>query len=306
MRQNLMYKAYVWLITTIRDKGPMTLSDINVLWIKDKVNEGVGLDRSKFFRYRNEIEEIFHVTIEYNNKHGYYIKNPEIFRKDSIENWMLSTLAVNYAIGECTDIKDRIGVENIPSSERFLKDIAQVMKKNQILHISYQAYGRDRVSHYSVQPYFLKLYHQRWYLIGPSDSRPVITLALDRMKRVRNTGLEFLMDSSLTVTDYLKDCYGVMKDETLEVEDILIRAFGTEVNYLRDLPLHGSQREVKQGEGWADFRFKLRPSWDFIGKLMERGNRMKVLEPESVVAKIWTKHAESVKLYKENEESGEV
>ena len=306
MRQNLMYKAYVWLITTIRDNGPMTLSDINVLWIKDKVNEGVGLDCSKFFRYRNEIEEIFHVTIEYNNKHGYYIKNPEIFKKDSIENWMLSTLAVNYAIGECTDIKDRIGVENIPSSERFLKDIAQVMKKNQILHISYQAYGRDRVSHYSVQPYFLKLYHQRWYLIGPSDSRPVITLALDRMKRVRNTGLEFLMDSSLTVTDYLKDCYGVMKDETLEVEDILIRAFGTEGNYLRDLPLHGSQREVKQGEDWADFRFKLRPSWDFIGKLMERGDRLKVLEPESVVAKIWTKHAESVKLYKENEESGEV
>ena len=306
MRQNLMYKAYVWLITTIRDNGPMTLSDINVLWIKDKVNEGVGLDRSKFFRYRNEIEEIFHVTIEYNNKHGYYIKNPEIFRKDSIENWMLSTLAVNYAIVECTEIKDRIGVENIPSSERFLKDIAQVMKKNQILHISYQAYGRDKVSHYTVQPYFLKLYHQRWYLIGPSDSRPVITLALDRMKRVRNTGLEFLMDSSLTVTDYLKDCYGVMKDETLEVEDILIRAFGTEVNYLRDLPLHGSQREVKQGEDWADFRFKLRPSWDFIGKLMERGDRLKVLEPESVVAKIWTKHAESVKLYKENEESGEV
>ena len=219
---------------------------------------------------------------------------------------MLSTLAVNYAIGECADIKDRIGVENIPSSERFLRNIIQAMRRNQILHISYQAYGRDKVSHYTVQPYFLTLYHQRWYLIGPSDTKPVITLALDRMKRVRNTGTEFLMDRTLTVTEYLKDCYGVMKDETLEVEDILIRAFGTEVNYLRDLPLHGSQVEVMQGEDWADFRFRLRPSWDFIGKLMERANRVKVMEPESVVAKIWTKHAESVKLYKENEESGEV
>ena len=306
MRQNLMYKAYVWLITTIRDYGPMPLNEINNLWIKDKVNEGVGLDRSKFFRYKREIEEIFHISMGYNSKEGYYIKNPEIFRKDSIENWMLSTLAVNYAIGECADIKDRIGVENIPSSERFLRNIIQAMRRNQILHISYQAYGRDKVSHYTVQPYFLKLYHQRWYLIGPSDSKPVITLALDRMKRVKNMGTEFLMDSSLTVTEYLKDCYGVMKDETLEVEDILIRAFGTEMNYLRDLPLHGSQTEVMQGEDWADFRFRLRPSWDFIGKLMERANRLKVMEPESVVAKIWTKHAESVKLYKENEESGEV
>ena len=306
MRQNLMYKAYVWLITTIRDYGPISLNEINVLWIKDMVNEGVGLDRSKFFRYKSEIEEIFHITIGYNKKGGYYIKNPEIFRKDSIENWMLSTLAVNYAIGECVDIKDRIGVENIPSSERFLRNIIIAMRRNQMLHISYQAYGKDRVSHYTVQPYFLKLYHQRWYLIGPSDSKPVITLALDRMQKVRNMGTEFLMDSSLTVTEYLKDCYGVMKDETLEVEDILIRAFGTETNYLRDLPLHGSQTEVMQGEDWADFSFRLRPSWDFIGKLMERGNRLKVMEPDSVVAKIWTKHAESVKLYKENEESGEV
>ncbi len=301
-----MYKAYVWLITTIRDYGPMPLNEINNLWIKDNVNEGVGLDRSKFFRYKREIEEVFHISMGYNSKEGYYIKNPEIFRKDSIENWMLSTLAVNYAIGECADIKDRIGVENIPSSERFLRNIIQAMRRNQILHISYQAYGRDKVSHYTVQPYFLKLYHQRWYLIGPSDSKPVITLALDRMKQVKNMGTEFLMDSSLTVTEYLKDCYGVMKDETLEAEDILIRAFGTEKNYLRDLPLHGSQTEVMQGEDWADFRFRLRPSWDFIGKLMERANRLKVMEPESVVAKIWTKHAESVKLYKENEESGEV
>ena len=294
-----MYKAYVWLISTIRDYGPMTLNDINDLWIKDKVNEGNGLDRNKFFRYRSEIEEIFRIVIEYNKKEGYYIKNPEIFRKDSIENWMLSTLAVNYAIGECADIKDRIGVENIPSSERFLRDIIQAMRRNQVLHIAYQAYGRDRESHHTVQPYFLKLYHQRWYLIGPSDSKPVITLALDRMKRVRNIGTEFLMDRTLTVTEYLKDCYGVMKDESLEAEDILIRAFGTEVSYLRDLPLHGSQTEVMAGDGWADFRFRLRPSWDFIGKLMERANRLKVMEPESVVAKIWTKHAESVKLYKE-------
>ena len=303
MRQNLMYKAYVWLITTIRDYGPIKLSEINELWIKDSVNHNVCLDRSNFFRYKSEIEENFHIVIEYNRKQGYYIKNPEIFKRDSIENWMLSTMAVNDAIGECADIKDRIGVENIPSSERFLKDIIQAMRRNQVLHISYQAYGRDKVSHYTVQPYFLKLYHQRWYLIGPSDSRPVITLALDRMTKVRNTGYEFLMDRTLTVSEYLKDCYGVMKDETLEVEDILIRAFGTEANYLRDLPLHGSQMEVQQGDGWAEFRFRLRPSWDFIGKLMERANRLKVMEPESVVAKIWTKHAESVKLYKYNEES---
>lgn len=306
MKQNLMLKAYVWLITTIRDKGPISLSEINRLWVQDKVNEGNSIDRSKFFRYKNEIGELFNINITYDGRRGYFISNPEMFRKDNLQIWMLSTLAVNYAIGDCKDVRDRIGVEHIPSSERFLKDIIQALRRNQVLQITYQAYGRERETHYMVQPYFLKLYHQRWYLIGPSDTRPIITLALDRMVKVRNTEVNFLMDETLTVTEYLKDCYGVMRDEGLEGEDILIRAFGTEVNCLRDLPLHGSQQEVAQGDGWSDFSYRLRPSMDFIGKLMERGNRLKVMEPSSVVAVLWAKHAESVKLYQQNEESCEV
>ena len=306
MKQNQILKAYVWLITTIRDYGPIPLKEINEMWITDKIDEGNELNRQKLYRYGYEIREVFGVSIVYEKRKGYVIENPAIFKKGNIENWILSTQSVFYAIGDCSDLKDRIGVESIPSSEHFLKDIIQDMRKNHVIHITYQVYGRKTESKYTIQPYFLKLYHQRWYVIGPSDTKPVITLALDRMKRVKDTGMVFLMDSTLSVDEYLKDCYGVMKDETLEVEDILIRAYGTEVNYLRDLPLHGSQTEVMQGNGWSDFRLRLRPSWDFIGKLMERGNRLKVLEPASVVLKIWAKHTESVKLYEENEESSDV
>ena len=306
MKHNLMLKAYIWLITTLRDYGPITLKEINRLWKEDKIDDGNELDRFKFYRYKREIEEAFSLFINYDPNEGYSISNPNIFRKGSIENWMLSTMAVNYAIGNCADIKGRIGVENIPSSEHFLKDIIQAMRKTHELQITYQAYGAENATTYIVQPYFLKLYHQRWYVIGPSDIRPIITLALDRIQKVKDTHLEFLMDTTLTVDDYLKDCYGVMRDETLEAEDILIRAYGFEVNVLRDLPLHRSLKEVKIGDGWSDFSLRLRPSWDFIGKLMERGSRIKVLEPASVVAKIWAKHAESVKLYEDSKDFSEV
>ena len=306
MKHNLMLKAYIWLITTLRDNGPMHLREISRLWEEDNVDDGNALDRFKFRRYKNEIEEAFSICIEYDLKRGYYISNPSIFHKGSIENWILATMAVNYAIGDCADIRERIGVENIPSSEHFLKDIIQAMRKTHVLQIAYQAYGAGSTKTYTVQPYFLKLYHQRWYVIGPSDTRPIITLALDRIQQLKDTKQTFLMYTTLTVDEYLKDCYGVMRDEMLEVEDILLRAYGQEVDCMRDLPLHGSQQEVTEGEGWSNFRLRLRPSWDFIGKLMERGSRVKVMEPASVVAKIWAKHAESVKLYEEIEESSEV
>lgn len=302
MKQNNLLKAYVWLISTIRDFGPITLSDLDERWRKDEVDNGNELGRQKFFRYRYEISSTFGVRIAHYTKNEYYIENPHVLRRNNIENWLLSVMSVFYAIGDCVDIKDCIGVENIPSSEHFLMDMTRALRKRHTMQVTYQAYGRDHESKYTVQPYFLKLYHQRWYVIGPSDTKPVITLALDRMKRVNDTGATFLKDGTLSVYDYLKDCYGVMKDDSMEVEDILIRAYGTEVNCLRDLPLHGSQREVSEGRGWADFRLRLKPSWDFIGKLMERGNRLKVMEPASVVLKVWAKHTESVKLYEEEED----
>ena len=36
MKQNQILKAYVWLISTIRDYGPIPLKEINEMWITDK------------------------------------------------------------------------------------------------------------------------------------------------------------------------------------------------------------------------------------------------------------------------------
>lgn len=45
MKHNLMLKAYIWLITTLRDNGPMHLREISRLWEEDNVDDGNALDR---------------------------------------------------------------------------------------------------------------------------------------------------------------------------------------------------------------------------------------------------------------------
>jgi predicted DNA-binding transcriptional regulator YafY len=77
----------------------------------------------------------------------------------------------------------------------------------------------------------------------------------------------------------------------------VIRAFGTEPHYLRDLKLHHSQREINAGDGFCDFELYLRPTLDFVGKLMERGDRIKVLEPQHLAEEIREKHEKAVNLY---------
>ena len=69
------------------------------------------------------------------------------------------------------------------------------------------------------------------------------------------------------------------------VEKVTIRAFGKQVYYLRDLPLHPSQEEVATEEDYSDFELTLRPTPDFYTPLLSSGI------PPQVVMK-WTGHSD--------------
>jgi predicted DNA-binding transcriptional regulator YafY len=64
---------------------------------------------------------------------------------------------------------------------------------------------------------------------------------------------------------------------------IVLRAFGDENYYLRDLPIHKSQREIGSGDGYTDFMIELRPNKELIAYLLSRRERLKVLSPDSIV-----------------------
>lgn len=81
------------------------------------------------------------------------------------------------------------------------------------------------------------------------------------------------------------------------VETVIIRAFGQEANYLRDLPFHHSQKEIATEEGYSDFELTLSPTADFWTPLMSRGAAIKILQPQWLADEIKRLHLEAVKLY---------
>ena len=50
--------------------------------------------------------------------------------------------------------------------------------------------------------------------------------------------------------------------------------------YLRALPLHESQTEVKQTADYSVFTYLLRPTYDFVQEVLSRGEDVEVLTPE--------------------------
>ncbi len=279
------FKEYIWLVNTIYKAKSITLHEINERWMETDMSEGIPLSRTSFYRHKNAIEDIFGIYIECDkrNENRYYIGNTEVLEKDSVQNWMLSTLSVGNIVSECQSLYNRIILENIPSGDETLRVIIKAMRENRRMMVCYQRYNTPIKKTFSLEPYCLKLFSRRWYLLGRISNGWLVTYALDRLEVESVMSETFKVPKDFSAEDFFKDSYGIFVSNELPVEHVVIRAYGVQPYYLKDLPLHWSQREIKATEDYMDFEMVLKVTNDFKARLLSMGEWVEVLEPQSLV-----------------------
>ena len=303
MKTYARLQEYIWLVNTIHRAGRLTLEEINQRWLQTEMSEGVSIARSTFNRHRDEILDMFGIIIECDRKDGfrYYIFNEEVLEEDTIQNWMLSTLSVNSVLAESKGVHDRILLERIPSDGENLHKFIDAMKRGVRVKVEYRRYGAGASkSSMKLDPYFIKLFSRRWYALVkfPEPTGNLFTLAFDRIVSLEVTDEKYVYDRDFDPSGWFRDCYGIVRDPEVPVEKVVIRAFGKEANYMRDLPLHHSQREVHTGEEYSDFELTLSPTADFFSPLMARGAAIKILEPGWLADEIKGLFKAAIELYK--------
>ena len=280
-----LFNEYIWLVKTIHEAGGVTLADLNEQWRQTEMSGGTAMSRTTFYRHKNAIEEIFGIIIDCDKRNGnrYFISNAEVLSGSSIQNWILTTLSVGNVVSESKSLYDRILLEKIPSGDEALQLIIKAMRESSKLRIAYRRYAAPESREFTVEPYCVKLFRQRWYVLGRLPNGFLSTFSLDRMERVCLSDERFRMPDDFDAESYFKDCYGIVTADNLAAERIVLRAYGKERFYLRDLPLHASQRELATAEEHTDYELHLKPTDDFKAKLMSRGQWLEVLEPQSLV-----------------------
>lgn len=297
-------------MNTIRKAGDdgITFAEINEKWLETELSEGVELARSTFNRHKNSIEDIFGLIIDCNRLNGYryFISNEEVLGEDSIQNWMLNTLTVNNIIGEALTLQDRILLQPAPVEGDYLKMVIEAMKKSVKLAVDYRKYGDDEPRHLTFEPYCIKLFKQRWYILGHFHrnaiaDRPEVdyfgVFSFDRILNMSLTDEKFQMDPSFNAQAYFEECFGVLVNDDTVAQRIVIRVFGDERFYVRDLPIHKSQREIGQGEDYTDFELFMRPTIDLSTHFVSRSFLIKVLEPQWLADEIHHMHMQAVLMY---------
>lgn len=252
--------------------------------------DGVEIARATFNRHRSAIRDIFGIYIDCDRRSNkYYIANEHELRGNSIQNWMISTLSVSNIISESMSLNDRILLESIPTDGEYLQMVIEAMKQNTRIRISYQGYNSDAPRQFLLEPYCIKLFSQRWYVLANAH-RPATAekqernfmgvFAFDRTKTMEATREKFTLPKDFDAACYFSECYGVIAGDGTRCERVVLRVFGKEVNYFRDLKLHHSQTEIGEGDDYVDFEYRIRPTYDFTQAIMANGNHVKVLSPQ--------------------------
>ena len=283
--QSLITK-YVWVIETIYRRRKISFKELNELWLRDDISRGVEIPKRTFDNWRYVISDMFGITIANENRgeYRYYIDNEDDLRHNGLRSWLYNTLCVSNTLARSQSIKNRILLEYIPSGQEYLQPIIDAMKENRVLNITYHSYWMDEETSFDVQPYCVKLFRQRWFLVARItnpyyyEQGPRV-YALDRIHDLYATGETFKMPKDWDAQEFFNGCFGITADQKIDIQTIKLKVTASQANYIRDLKLHESQEECERNDEYSIFTYHLRPTFDFIQELLWNGADMEVLEP---------------------------
>ena len=294
-----LLNRYVWFVTTIYNRGPITLEEIQRRF-ESHFGRGEELSERQFHRYTDAVEELFDIEIKYSrSQRGYIVADREGIDNMGMRKWLIQTFSVNNILHESQELKNRILLEDVPSGQQHLTTIVDAMRKSVALSMTYQSFGKTEPSTFEVEPYCVKLFEQRWYMLGMSDKLRIY--ALDRIKALEPTERKFKLSKKFDAAKFFEGYYGmIIGDEDFEVEPVVLKVDWWQSKYLRTLPLHHTQVEVERNEEFSIFEYRLCPSFDFRKKILSMGATTEVLAPTTLIAKL---HKEGIAEYTQpNEE----
>lgn len=276
------FARYVWLMDLIRRHGHITMEQINDNWSRSSLNENRErqIPERTFFNHKKAIADIFGIRIRYDRSCGYCIENPSDMTGSDLRQWMLRYLALDNLLSESSSLRDRIILEEVPSSQKWLSAVVSAMRDGVTLRMTYRSFNRDTPHTFETAPYCLKMFRQRWYMLGKTDryGQPRM-YALDRIIDLETTGNTFRIPDGFNAAEYFRDFYGASVYDGCKPETVRIKADPHQANYIRTLPLHHSQQESCE-DGEVIFTYRMVPTYEFGREMLAMGRHVEVLEPQ--------------------------
>ena len=177
-----------------------------------------------------------------------------------------------------------------------LSTLIDAATNKQTLSIRYRSFD-ERENTWTIYPYFLKQYNNRWFLFGLNEAFSTISnLPLDRIEEIVPTDLPFKDNLEIDFDTYFDDIVGVTKPKAdVGLKTIRLKFDANRFPYIVSKPIHNSQTVVNETNGVIEIT--VRPNKELEALLLSFGPQVEVLSPESLRLQISRKIKENLKKY---------
>lgn len=167
----------------------------------------------------------------------------------------------------------------------FLQPLYSACVNRHTVQLKYKKFQGNSSKVYTFNPYILKEYKSRWYVIGYDlDDHKMKTFSLDRVHGVLDTEQSFHPDTAFNKKSFFEHSLGITV--TNEVPETIELSFSSNMApYILTQPLHDSQEVVEVGDG-VIVKLTLIVTPEVINSILSFGENVTVLEPNHLKQKV--------------------
>lgn len=240
-----------------------------------------------FQRDIKDIESVFGIEIKYDRSQGVYRIVED--SNSGIKERMLEAFDTFNALQISEKVSDFIHFENRKSKgTENLYGFLHAIKNKQLVSFTYQKFWEEQPEKRTIEPYVLKEFANRWYVLGYDTSRKSVRIfSLDRLWDLEIHKEKFTATVDFDVNEYYKHSFGIISpEEDQKPEEIIISCEAFQGKYFKALPFHHSQQIIKDDENELVIKLFLVPTYDFVQELLSKGKTIKILKPQSLIDEV--------------------
>ena len=238
-----------------------------------------GLSQRTIERDIRDIRSALGISIDYSrSERGYFIPPDE----DSVSDLerILEPFEVLTAMRQDTGVRDFI----IPERRRaagteHLYGLVYAIHRGLCVTFDYQKFWSADTGHRTIEPYALKETRGRWYVIGIDlADHQLKTFGLDRIACLTIKQERFRKDPTIDIQERFR--HSLTVDIADKVEHIVFSVGASDAAYLKTMPIHPSQRIVRETSQRTAFSLDVYLTPDVVMELLSRAQTLRVEEPE--------------------------
>lgn len=258
----------------------------------------IGFSKRTLQRDLKEIRNVFGIDIEYSKTNkGYYISQSETENMNFQR--MIEAFDMFNSLNLAQDLTPFIHLEKRrPQGTENLYGLLHAIKNRLQIKFNYQKFWEEELSQRFVEPYALKEFKNRWYIMAKdSKDNNIKSFALDRLTNLEITNQTYQYPDNYSIEQSYRYCFGIISPNDEEPQDIILSFDPFQGKYIKTLPLHDTQQVLVDNDEEMKIKLKLCLTHDLVMELLSFGDNMKVIEPKSLADQIKQAHEKAYRQY---------